>query len=80
MDLQGQATCEKYAKKGILWTTLVALIVGLVTDDYLRMVQVFILGVVLVAMGVLFPWPWYTRHPLVFVHAATKNNNNNNHS
>jgi len=50
MDLQGQATCEKYTKKGILWTTLVALVVGLVTDDYLRMVQVFILGVVLVAM------------------------------
>jgi hypothetical protein len=21
MDLQGQATCEKYTKKGILWTT-----------------------------------------------------------
>ncbi|GJQ14668.1 hypothetical protein GpartN1_g6459.t1 [Galdieria partita] len=67
MDLQGQATCERYTKKGIFLTTVACLLVALVTDDYEAMLKCFIIGVSCVGWGVLFNWPLYRRHPLHFV-------------
>ncbi|GJD12693.1 hypothetical protein Gasu2_67660 [Galdieria sulphuraria] len=67
MDLQGQAICERYTKRGIFLTTVVSLVVAIVTDDYKTTFKGFLIGVFLVALWVLPSWPFYRRHPLHFV-------------
>ncbi|EME29103.1 uncharacterized protein Gasu_34940 [Galdieria sulphuraria] len=50
MDLQGQAICERYTKRGIFLTTVVSLVVAIVTDDYKTTFKGFLIGVFLVAL------------------------------
>eukprot|EP01137_Pigoraptor_chileana_P025610 Opistho-2@95321 len=71
-DFKGQKLAEEIYQYTIAAFAIIGFVIGFVTEQFTHSVYIFAFGIVLSAVLVLPPWPFYRRHSIRWLQAEGK--------